>query len=122
MTAGDGFFGRRNSDDAPIEVSPENVPVGAPFGGAGIADEVLMQEGYEITSITYDADGVPVSAVVVWFDGSAGVLTVTSIDSEFFMVNAYTVTHATSGKTLTQPAVTRNTDGQPTTIPQRTIL
>lgn len=120
-TANDPFLGRRNTDNELVAFPTANIPVGAPFGGAGIADQILLQEGYEITSLTRDADGVPVSGVVVWYDGSAGVLTVTDTHSTHLTVDGYTVTHATSGKTVTQPAVTRDSTGRITTIPQKTV-
>lgn len=110
---------RRNSDGAVVR--GVNLPQGAPWGGAGIADEVLLQEGYDMTALTYDADGVLTGATVVWFDGSGGVFTVTEIDATLRLPKAYTVTHTVSGKTVTQPAVTRDADGNITAKPLRTV-
>jgi hypothetical protein len=110
---------RRNSDGAVVR--GVNIPTGAPWGGAGIADEVLLQEGYDMTALTYDADGVLTSATVVWFDGSSGVFTVTEIDADLLLPKSYTVTHALSSKTVTQPAVTRDADGNITVKPVRTV-
>lgn len=119
--ANDDFLARQNSDGELVRIPPGNIPVGAPFGGPGIADEILLQEGYEITSLTRDADAVPVSGVVVWFDGSAGTLTVTDVDATHLTVDGYTVTHDVSGKTVTQAAVTRDQFGTIIAFPQKTI-
>lgn len=119
--AADHAIFRRGTDGEPVRVPPANVPFGAPFGGAAIAPEVLLQEGYDMTSLSYDADGVLATANVVWFDGSAGVFTVTEIDGDLLLPKAYTVTHADSGQTLTQPAVTRDADGNITVKPLRTV-
>lgn len=72
-------------------------------------------------TITLDVDNVPSSANVVWPDGSAGVWTRTAKNATWLTVDAYTVTHAASGVTVTQPAVTRNADGHVTDRPALTI-
>ena len=110
---------RRNSDG--VIVRGVDIPKGAPWGGSGVADEVLLQEGYEMTACVYDADQVLTSATVVWFDGSAGALTVTEIDADLLLPMAYQVTHADSGKTVTQPTITRDADGNITVKPVRTV-
>lgn len=119
--AADHYLIRRNSDGEIVRSTPAQVSTGAPFGGADISDAVLKQENYQFTSITYDADQVPVSGNVLWFDGSAGVYTTTSIDATHLMINSYTVTHTTSGKTVTQPAITRDANGNPTVVPEKTV-
>lgn len=99
---------------------------GAPLAtGATMLDALLIGwaagESYILTSATRDADDVITSATVRWPDGSAGVFTATAIDDEFSAINAYTVTHAASGKTVTQPAVTRNSSGAVTAQPNITV-
>lgn len=73
------------------------------------------------TSVTYDSDNVISSAAVKWPDGSGGTFTRTAKNSTFLTVDAYTVTHTDSGKTVTQPAVTRNSIGQVTAQPEPTV-
>jgi hypothetical protein len=80
---------------------------------------------YEMTAITYDGTypSVIASAVVAWPDGNntAGVFTATTINPTWEAIDAYTITHAASGYTVTQAAVTRNADGAITVKPAITI-
>lgn len=78
-------------------------------------------ESYTITSATRDANDVITSATVRWPDGSVGTFTATTINSEFDAIDAYTVTHTASGKTVTQTAVTRNATGAVTAQPTITV-
>lgn len=73
------------------------------------------------TAATYDSDNVISSATVKWPDGSSGTFTRTAKNSTFLTVDAYTVTHADSSKTVTQPSVTRNSSGQVTAQPELTV-
>lgn len=99
---------------------------GAP-GGATVSDQVLKAwteaQTYERTAITYDVTYTEVmaSATVKWPDGSAGALTVDTINSTWRKIDAYHVTHAASGKTVTQTAVTRNANGDITIKPTITV-
>lgn len=83
--------------------------------------EWAMSEDYIFTSVTYDSDDVVTTAAVLWPDGSVGVFTTTTKNSTFLTVDAYTITHTDSGKTVTQSAVTRNSDGFVTATPAPTI-
>jgi hypothetical protein len=91
--------------------------------GAAVSSRVLKEwttaEAYELTAVTYDATytSTPSSATVVWPDSSAGVFTTTTINATFETIDAYTITHATSGKTVTQTVVTRNGNGGVTVKP-----
>jgi hypothetical protein len=91
--------------------------------GAAVSSRVLKEwttaEAYDVTAVTYSgtATSTVASATVVWPDDSAGVFTATTINATFETIDAYTVTHAVSGKTVTQAAVTRNTDGLITSKP-----
>lgn len=78
-------------------------------------------EAYAINSATRDSDGVITTASVVWPDGSTGTFTRTTKNSTFLTIDAYTVTHANSGKTATQSAVTRDASGNVTAQPAITI-
>jgi len=80
-----------------------------------------LAESYSVTSATRDSDGVITTATVSWPDGSAGTFTRTTKNTTFLTIDAYTMTHILSGKTITQPAVTRDSNGNVTTQPALTI-
>ena len=61
------------------------------------------------------------SAAVQWPDGSAGVFTSSTINTTFESIDAYTVTHTTASKTVTQSLVTRNADGLITNKPALSV-
>lgn len=90
-------------------------------GGANAPDWWLKQELYQFLEREYDADGVLVGGSVLWADGSGGEWTADEVDATWLEVNEYHVTHTDSGKTVTQPAITRGEDGQPTEIPELTV-
>lgn len=71
----------------------------------------VSTDDYELTAPTYDSDGVIVSSPVLWSDGSLGVFTTTVKNTEFAAIDAFTITHTNSGKTVTQPPVTRDANG-----------
>ena len=84
--------------------------------------EITAAEGYELTSCTVDSDGCITTGTVKWSDGSAGTFTRTAKDSTWLVVNAYTITHTSSGKTVTQSTVTRDSStGAVTTKPALTV-
>lgn len=66
---------------------------------------------YTLTSASRDVDGVITTATIAWPDGSSGLFTTTTKNSTFLAVDAYTVTHAASGKTLIQSTITRDSNG-----------
>lgn len=78
-------------------------------------------QSYQVTSATYDSDGVVTTATVTWPDGSTGTFTTTTKNSTFLAVDAFTITHTDSGKTVVQSAVTRDSTGAVTTKPALTI-
>jgi hypothetical protein len=94
-------------------------------GGVYVNDQRLKEwvsaEAFEIVAATYGVDGVLDSAIVKWPDGSAGVLTVTATNLSFMTVDAFTATHTLSGKTVTQPTVTRDAGGRVTVKPALTV-
>lgn len=113
----DGLKGIAHADylaqlgGAPATFNPSNAQL----------KEIVSAEGYELTAINFDSDGVVTTATVLWPDGSAGVFTVTLKNPLFFTIDAYTVTHASSNKTVTQAAVTRDSSGNVTAKPALTV-
>jgi len=106
------------SDDGTMSVPPST-------GGGLSQTELLRQwtagECYQATSATFDSDGVVTTATVLWPDGATGTFTRTAKNSTFSVVDAYTITHVTFGKTVTQATVTRDSSGNVTTKPALTI-
>ena len=80
-----------------------------------------LAASYSVTSATRDSDGVITTATVSWPDASTGTFTRTTKNNTFLTIDAYTVTHTSSGKTITQPAVTRDSNGNVTAQPALTI-
>lgn len=120
------------STGAPVNSSVVNSPLGqldaaivALHGGASVPDDTLKAwaegENYEVTAATYDADNVVTTATVKWPDGSAGTFTTTTKNATWLAVDAYTISHTASGKTVTQAAVTRDASGNITAKPALTI-
>lgn len=73
-------------------------------------------------AVTRDAGGAATSATVEWPDGVSGVYSGTPSEDFPGAVDAYTVTRTGSpAVTFTQPAVTRNTNGQVTNRPPITV-
>jgi hypothetical protein len=76
---------------------------------------------YEATAVSFDVDGVISSATVKWPDGSAGTFTTTTVNTTWKAVDAFTISHTNSAKTVTQSAVTRDSNGNVTTKPALTV-
>jgi hypothetical protein len=84
--------------------------------------EWAMGEDYTLSNIEYSSGGAIETADVLWPDGSAGVFTTTDTDdNDPSLIDAYTITHTDSGKTVTQAAVTRDDEGRVVTQPALTI-
>lgn len=75
---------------------------------------------YQVTAATRNAAGVITSGTLLWPDGSAGALTAT-VSSEGNAWDSYSLTHANSGKTVTQATVTRDSAGNVTVEPALSI-
>lgn len=94
-------------------------------GGATVSalrlKEWTQGEEYEITAATFDADNVITTATVKWPDGSAGTFTTTSKNATWLAIDAYTITHTTASKTVTQATVTRDASGNVTVKPALTV-
>ena len=93
---------------------------GAPVSAARLA-EWTEAEAYELIATTFDADNVITTATVKWPDGSAGTFTTTTKDATWLAINAYSITHTVSSKTVTQAAVTRDASGNISTKPALTV-
>ena len=96
------------------------------IGGSDVSPQTLVAwteaEAYEPTSVTRNSNGVATSAVVKWPDGSEGAFTATTINDTWGTIDAYVITHADSGLSVTQAAVTRDpTTGAVTTKPALTV-
>lgn len=70
---------------------------------------------------TVNTDGIISGGTVKWSNGSNGVLTNTDYNADLYCYDGFTVTYAISGKTVTQPKVTRNDLGVITIQPQLII-
>lgn len=94
-------------------------------GGATASAQQLKDwatgECYEMTSAAYDADQVITGGTVKWPDSSAGVFATTTKNSTWLAVDAFTISHAASSQTVTQAAVTRDSNGQVTVKPALTV-
>ena len=76
-------------------------------------------ESLFVGTVTRDANGAPTSAAVTWPDGVTGTYTGTPSSAFPGSIDAYTITHGTT--TYTQPAVTRDTNGNITNQPAITV-
>lgn len=73
-------------------------------------------------AVTNDSNGAPVSASVMWPDGTAGTYAGTASTAFPGAVDAYTITKpGVPTRTFTQPAVTRDTAGNITNRPAITV-
>jgi hypothetical protein len=91
------------------------------LGGINILNQTLIEwtenSAYQLLIIIRNSSGIITSATVQWPDGSAGTLTTTTINNTWLAIDAYTITHILSGKTVTQSTVTRDTNGNIITKP-----
>lgn len=76
-----------------------------------------------VGAITRDSNDAATTAPVVWPDGTTGTYTATTVSTAHpGAVDAYTVTWAgPTTRTVTQPAVTRNSSGAVTNRPAMTV-
>ena len=113
------------STTAKTLVGSNNELYAATLGGASVTAQLLKDwtEGgaYELTAVTVDSDQVITTATVKWPDGSAGTFTTTTKNTTWLAIDAYTISHTTGSKTVTQSAVTRNSSGTITTKPALTV-
>ena len=104
---------------APILTAPA-MPVTSFNGQTGAVDtyETLARtpEVLIAGTITRDADGAPLSAPVIWPDGTAGTFTGTPSTTALGALDGWTITYGTT-RTYAQPNVTRDTAGNVTNQP-----
>lgn len=97
--------------------------VAAPSGAS--TSQLLAEWGqgkdYEMLVITRDADGRITSSTVKWPDAATGLYTSTNYNATHEVYDGFTITHSSSALTVTQSAVTRNTDGAITNKPALTV-
>ncbi|WP_159084964.1 hypothetical protein [Planctomonas deserti] len=75
-----------------------------------------------VGAVALDASDLVTSAAVVWPDGTPGTLAITSRQAGTNAVLAYTITYGSPvTKTFTQPAITRNSSGAATNVPQMVV-
>lgn len=103
-------------------VTPGAIPGAVPeIATTARLTEWTAAGSYQITSATYDSDGVISTGVIAWPDGSSGVWTTISKDSSLLTVSSYSVTYAATSKTITQPTITFDANGNVTTKPALVI-
>ena len=78
-------------------------------------------KNYEPQVITRDGEGLITSMTVKWPDGSAGTYTATDYNVTHETYDGFTISHTDSGKTVTQAAVTRDTEGAIINKPALTV-
>jgi hypothetical protein len=79
----------------------------------GRLKEWTLQGAFEFTSLTYRPMSNRVSSAgILWPDGSAGTLTYTFYNERRKVFDGYKVTHIALDKTVTQPPVTRLSNGR----------
>lgn len=94
--------------------------------GSEISPRVLKEwtaaEAWEPLTITRDTTtGLVATIAVKWPDGSLGTFTPIAVNSTHVAIDAYSISHADSAKTVTQPAVTRDATGAVTDKPALTV-
>lgn len=112
-----------------MTIGDTNVVTQAQLTAAVPAIDTLLKdwfqaEAYIITStISYDANGLPVTPVNVLFpDGGTGVLTITRDSNNLFLSSSLTYIKNAVSKTISQPAVTRDSAGRITNQPSLSIV
>jgi hypothetical protein len=96
-------------------------------GSGTVADALLLSwayaQSFQLVSATRNSDSAITTATIVWPDGTAGVFTADTLSTEFpGAIDAWHATYAgTTAKTVTQTAVTRDSNGAVTAQPAITI-
>jgi hypothetical protein len=121
--------GQTQVDLSLVPAGPAALPTSAPIlgvtsinGQTGAVDTLLSEarhpEDLWTGTLTY-TNGAVTSAAIVWSDGTTGVYTGTPSATFPGSIDSYTLTHGTT--TYTQPAVTRDTNGNITNQPAITV-
>jgi hypothetical protein len=117
------------TDDAATAGTPTGDALRAAYGPVVASDNWLKTWAANVdnlirsTTITRDANGAVKSAGAVWPDGTPGTYTTDTVSTAFpGAVDAYHVTYGSPAlKTVTQPALTRDSTGAVTTRPALTV-
>jgi hypothetical protein len=83
--------------------------------------EWAQGKDYEPLVITRDSEGRVTTMTVKWPDTSAGTYVATDYNATHEVYDGYAIIHVDSGLTVTQAAVTRNSDGAITNKPALTV-
>ena len=75
----------------------------------------------ELLVRTLDSEGLTTSSTMKWPDESAGTFTATDYNATHELYDGWTMSHTDSGKTVTQAAVTRDSEGIVTNKPALTV-
>lgn len=83
-----------------------------------------LSQSFQVVSATRDVNETITTASIVWPDGATGVFTSTALSTAFpGAIDAWTATYiGSTTKTITQPAVTRDSNGAVTAQPSITIV
>lgn len=102
-------------------LTPDDLPF-VPTTGTDIR-EWTLSESYQMLTVTYDGTypTVIAAATVLWPDASTGDFTTDTINTTWWAIDAYHITHDDSGLTATQSAVTRDSNGNVSVTPALTI-
>lgn len=73
--------------------------------------EWAQGKDWQPIDITRDSEGIPTTATVIWPDDSTGVYTALYWNATHECYDGYSLTHVDSSKTITQPSVTRDSEG-----------
>ena len=119
-----GTLIRTVSVDTKGNITSETGDVGSGGSGGGegggeedesMSNQEIIQEaasrGFQMLTPDVDADGIVLSSPVVWSDGSTGTYTMLEKNATFLGVDSWEVTYDRRGKTVTQPTVTRDSNG-----------
>jgi hypothetical protein len=101
------------------EIAPNLIP-----GGAEQVLTWAYAEAYQLVSATRDVNGAIITASIAWPDGATGVFTTDTASIAFpGSIDAYHVTYilGSTSFTVTQPLVTRDSNGAVTVQPAITI-
>lgn len=80
--------------------------------------EWVMGNDFQVVTMAYDPVYLTETVgTILWPDSSVGVYTTLVLNTTFATVDSFSVTHPLNGKTIIQPAVTRDENGQITYTP-----
>lgn len=98
---------------------------GSGTDNTGMSNEDLLEEAgsesYTKTAPIRDADGVITSSPVLWTDGSSGSYLLLSRDPLFPVPTSWRITYNLTGKTVTQPTITLDAEGQEIAVPTMVV-